>query len=394
MVLTRAQEQAVKIAVERYEHGEKYTVISGHAGSGKSTVVRFIIDALSSKGIKETDVCFCAYTGKACQVLQNKGNKNVLTTHKLLYDFKPKPTGGFYRFPKKFLPYKVIIIDEVSMFPKDLMDLLLSHNNIYVIFLGDDYQLPPIDKKQDNHLLESPHIVFTEILRQAQESDIIRFTMKIRNGEKLPISYQSNEVQVYPKSELNMGMLHWADQILVATNANRKKINATMRQDLGKTGKLADGDKIICCRNYWDDASMNGDALVNGTIGYVHSPFESFVRFPSYLYAEQDLPIFIGNFVSETGEDYASITMDKKFMVGGENALDWKTAYRIAANLNYKDLLPKEFTYAYAITVHRAQGSEWDNVLVMEEAFPFGEEHSRWLYTAATRAREKLVIVR
>ena len=102
MVLTRAQEQAVKIAVERYEHGEKYTVISGHAGSGKSTVVRFIIDALSSKGIRETDVCFCAYTGKACQVLQNKGNKNVLTTHKLLYDFKPKPTGGFYRFPKKF----------------------------------------------------------------------------------------------------------------------------------------------------------------------------------------------------------------------------------------------------------------------------------------------------
>lgn len=389
-----AQEQAVKIAVERYKNGERYTVISGYAGSGKSTCVRFIIDALSSLKIRESDVCFCAYTGKACQVLQNKGNKYVLTTHKLLYDFRPKPTGGFIRVRKRYLGFKIIVVDEASMLPKELMEDLLSHKEVYVIFLGDPAQLPPIDKNQDNHLLDSPHVFFTEIMRQAQESDIIRLTMKIRNGEKLPDHYSGDEVQIFPKSEVNMGMLHWADQILVATNAARKKINKTMRVDLGKEGLLDDGDKIICCRNYWDDASMNGNALVNGTIGIVKNPFESFVRFPAFYYAQQDLPIFIGNFISETGEDYGSLSMDKKYMVGGENALDWKTAYRIGNSKDYADLLPKEFTYAYAITTHKAQGSEWDKVLVMEEAFPFGEDHIRWLYTAATRSREKLVIIK
>lgn len=394
MVLTQAQEQAVKIAVERYKNGERYTVIGGYAGSGKSTTVRFIIEALSAHGVKESEVCFCAYTGKACQVLQNKGNQNVLTTHKLLFDFKPKPTGGFIKIPRRDLGFKVIVIDEVSMLPKDLLDVLLRHKKVYTIFLGDPAQLPPIDKNQDNHLLDSSHIMFTEIMRQAQESDIIRLTMAIREGKDLPYHYSSNEVQIYPKSELNTGMLHWADQILVATNANRKKINKTMRQDLGKDGLLADGDKIICCRNYWDDASMNGDALVNGTIGTVLTPFETFVKFPKYLYEQENLPIFIGGFVSETGEDYGLLTMDKKYMVGGEYSLDWKTSYRISNNGDYSSLLPKEFTYAYSMTVWKAQGSEWDKVLVLEEPFPFGEDHIKFMYTAATRAREKLVIIR
>ena len=82
MILTKKQEEGLKIAVERYLNDEKYTVISGYAGSGKTTLVRFIIEALD---VNEDEVCYCAFTGKATEVLRKKGNKNTCTLHKLLY---------------------------------------------------------------------------------------------------------------------------------------------------------------------------------------------------------------------------------------------------------------------------------------------------------------------
>ena len=79
----------------------------------------------------------------------------------------------------------------------------------------------------------------------------------------------------------------------------------------------------------------------------------------------------------------------------GTKSLDWKTEYKLNRSWKTKSLIPMEFAYGYAITCHKAQGSEWDKVLVREEGFPFAElEHARWLYTAATRAAEKLVLVR
>ena len=98
MTLTARQNEGLKIAVERYYNDERYTVISGYAGSGKTTLVRFIIEALD---VDENEVCYCAFTGKATEVLRKKGNKNTCTHHKLLYESIPKPTGGFFRKPKQ-----------------------------------------------------------------------------------------------------------------------------------------------------------------------------------------------------------------------------------------------------------------------------------------------------
>ena len=89
--LNEKQMQGLQIAVERYNHNERYTVIAGYAGTGKSTLVRFIIDALR---VPEEDIVYCAYTGKATQVLQKKGNKNTSTLHKLLWDSYPTKDGG------------------------------------------------------------------------------------------------------------------------------------------------------------------------------------------------------------------------------------------------------------------------------------------------------------
>ena len=97
MILTNKQEQGLKIAVERYKNREPWTCISGFAGTGKSTLIKFIIAALN---IPPEQVCYVAYTGKAAQVLKQKGCPNPITAHKLLYKAKPMPNGTYKFVPK------------------------------------------------------------------------------------------------------------------------------------------------------------------------------------------------------------------------------------------------------------------------------------------------------
>lgn len=393
MNLTIKQEQGLKIAVERFLNKEKYTIIGGYAGSGKSTLVKFIIAALELYGINpEDDVCYATFTGKASQVLLKKGNKNVSTLHRLLYKHIPTPDGKFIRQPKPEIEYKIVVVDEVSMAPKEMMELLFSHR-VYVICLGDPFQLPPIDKDTDNHLLDSPHIFLDEIMRQAQESEIIRLSMDIRAQK--PIEYtKGSEVIICSQRELNTGMMTWADQILVGTNQTRVSINNQMRALIGRGNKPETGDKVICLRNYWDIISDGFNPLVNGTIGYISNPSTSEVYIPYYL-GGGSFEVLNTEFISDSNDNFGILNMDNKMILTGEKGIDYKQAFKLAKNPKFKNLLPLEFTYGYAITTHKAQGSEWDKVLVIEENFPRNStEHARWLYTAVTRAAEKIVLVR
>ena len=237
MILTDKQQKGLDIAVQRYRAKEKLTIISGYAGAGKSTLVKHIVAALGSCGVDpDTDVCYAAFTGKACQVLQKKGNTNVSTLHKLLFKSIPKPDGTFYRKRVELIPYKIIIVDEVSMAPKEMMDLLFSYP-VHVICLGDPGQLPPINPADDNHLLDHPHIFLDEIMRQAAESEIIRLSMAIREGQPLAYS-KGKEAIIIPKKELVTGMYSWADQIICATNDMRTSINNQVRTEvLGRSDK-------------------------------------------------------------------------------------------------------------------------------------------------------------
>lgn len=122
--------------------------------------------------------------------------------------------GTFKFFPRdnsELAQYKVIVVDEVSMLPKKLWDLMLTHG-IYIIAAGDPGQLPPVDPNENNHVLDKPHIFLDEIMRQAQDSEIIRFSMWIREGRSL-ISYrpEGKQVRVYDKSQVIPEMYDWAD---------------------------------------------------------------------------------------------------------------------------------------------------------------------------------------
>lgn len=388
MILTAKQEEGLKIAVQRYRDGEKYTVISGYAGTGKSTLVRFIIEALN---VPEEAVCFATFTGKAAQVLLKKGNKNVRTLHKLLYKSFPKPDGTFARIPVEEIPYKIVVVDEVSMAPKTLMTLLATYN-VHIICLGDPFQLPPIEKKEDNHLLDNPHVFLDEIMRQAQESEIIRLTMDIRAGKPIAPMH-GEEVVIVRKDELNTGMLEWADQVLCATNATKDALNTQMRQLAGMGNiKPQDGDKVICLMNYWEVFADNEDPLINGTIGWIKNSFTTYFQLPPWAGNNKQIPVLMCDFFTDSGATFTGMDIDRDMIITGSPSLDWKTSYRLAKNPKTRDLIPMEFTYGYAITCHKAQGSEWEKVLVVEENFPYKEEHARWLYTAATRASEKLLI--
>lgn len=390
MILTKKQEEGLKLAVARYKEGQPWTCIAGYAGTGKSTLVKYIVAALDID--EQNDVCYVAYTGKAANVLKEKGCPNAMTTHRLLYQSVPRNDGTFYHKIKRPLEYRydLIVVDEISMLPKEMWELLLSHK-IHVICLGDPFQLPPIG--EDNGVLAKPHIFLDEIMRQEEESEIIRLTMDIREGKPLEL-FRGNEVQVIDQKDIIGGMYGWADQILVAKNLTRRTINNQMRKMLFGTEDTTpiEGDKVICLRNDWEHPSAAGDIAVNGTIGTLSN-----IR---YAYNNPVLnPRMTADFLPETYTDadveyspydlyFRDINMDYKLLTTGEETVtkeNFKTFPKIWR--------PQVFDYAYAITTHKAQGSEYDKVLVFEEYLK-GGDHARWLYTAATRAKKKLVLVR
>lgn len=280
------------------------------------------------------------------------------------------------------------------MLPKPMWDLLLSHK-VYILATGDPGQLPPIDPEMDNHVLDKPHIFLDEIMRQAQDSEIIRLSMWIREGKPLAtFPCQKEQVQVVDSKDVVDGMLDWADQILCATNAKRTAINNIVRTKKGFGPEPAVGDKIISLRNHWDWASDGGTwALTNGSIGNITSMDKMNIYAPYYI-TNQPIPVLYTNMELDDGDKFSYLPVDYTVLKTGESLLTPQQMYKMKKNKQCADP-PFEFAYAYAITTHKAQGSEWPKVLVFEEWFPnVAEEHKRWLYTAATRASEKLVVVK
>lgn len=383
MELTRKQEEGLRIAVERYHQNEPYTVISGYAGTGKSTLIKFIISALD---VNPERVAYIAYTGKAAQVLRNKGCPTAMTAHRLLYKSLQRADGTFIHIPRESLNFDcdIVVVDEVSMLPKQMWELLLSHN-VYVIACGDPGQLPPIG--EENGILDHPHIFLDEIMRQAAESEIIRLSADIRAG-KIIKPYKGSEINVVRQRDLCDGMFTWADQILCGKNITRHTMNTyyrNMRYGEDIPAPIV-GDKVICLKNNWDKITATGDALVNGTIGTI----EEIATYPNPWLN----PMCIIDFAPETIDE-----TDPRDQVFHELLMDYKLITTKEATVNKenfrmfpKQLRPEQFDYGYCITVHKSQGSEYDKVLVLEEVLKRAD-HARWLYTAVTRASQKLTLV-
>lgn len=383
MELNEKQKEGLKIAVKRYREKRQFTIIAGYAGTGKSTLVQFIIKEL---GLRDIDVAYCAYTGRAAQVLRNKNCPNAMTTHRLLFYSKEKPDGTFVHKPRKRLEYnyKLIVCDEISMLPRSFFLLMLTHG-VHIIGLGDPAQLPPVcdDKEEEHDLLDYPHVFLTEVMRQASDNEIIRLSMDVRNGK--PLTYtKGKDVWIIPKDKLTDKIILGADAILCGTNSTRQILNGQYRRKVFGTDVPPypiNGDKIVCLKNNYDYINNVGDALVNGQVGIINNIQTQNTK----VYK----PELRADFKTIEDGMFVNVPMDYRLFTYGEPTINKENFWKFK-----KEIKPCQFDYGYALTTWRAQGGEYNNVVVMVENFPYEKDmRQRFLYTSITRAAKKLVMV-
>lgn len=374
------------------------------AGTGKSTLIKFIIAAME---LDESEVRYVAYTGKAANVLKNKGCPGSMTAHKLLYHAKLMPSGKYAFTPKKpfeiDLKIKVVVVDEISMLPKKMWDLLCSHN-FYILACGDPEQLPPIwdktsmEEDPNNHVLDNPHIFLDEIMRQAQESEIIRLSMHVREGKPImTFPCAKEQVMIIPRGEVSVSMMTWADQILCATRQTKNSLNQQVRASYGfDPNQPQVGDKIINLHNEWEILSNHENPLTNGVIGSIKEFNVENWNYPYWLRREDlSVPVLTTTiYGDEEGEEFEGLCADYSELFTGKPSLTGKEEYIIYKQIKDKKI-PLHFNFGYAITVWKAQGSEWNKVLLFQEpGWPRDpDERRKYMYTGVTRAIDRLVVV-
>ena len=334
----------------------------GFAGVGKTTLAKHIAEGARGEAL------FAAFTGKAALVLRSKGCAGATTIHSLIYradegkegipNFLLNPDGAASRAG-------LIVIDECSMVDEELGRDLLSFGKP-ILVLGDPAQLPPV--KGGGYFTEAePDVMLTEIHRQAEDNPIIRLAETVRAGGEIPYG-EYGDARVIRRAELEAPMVLAADQVLVGMNRTRRLYNQRIRALLGKTEPMpVVGDKLVCLRN---DRTKG---LINGGIWRVEALGGMKKDFVRMTVRSEDEP----------SRAVVKVAVHKAFFEGTEGELAWMTR---------KD--SDEFDYGYALTVHKAQGSQWDDVMLFDESGAFREHRSRWLYTGVTRAARRLTIVR
>jgi exodeoxyribonuclease-5 len=356
------QEAALKAAAGWLKRGEpKLFRLFGYAGTGKTTLAKKIAEGV------EGDVAFGAFTGKAALVMRAKGCAEARTIHSLIYRASETETGEpsfVLNEDSAVARSKLVIIDECSMVDAELGRDLLSFGKP-VLVLGDPGQLPPV-KGGGFFTSAEPDVMLTEVHRQAADNPILRLSMLVREGKRLsPGAY--GESQIIKRAEIDSGMVTAANQLLVGLNRTRRAYNMRMRELFGRAGEFPEaGDKLVCLKN------NHKKGLLNGGIWLVKST------------AATRKKKLLMNVVSEDdpAEKPRRIGVLPEFFRGLEETLP---------PLVRKD--SDEFDYGYALTVHKAQGSQWDNVILFDESYAFREHRARWLYTGITRAAKRLTIV-
>lgn len=336
----------------------------GYAGTGKTTLAKHL-----AKGVEGT-VLFACFTGKAAQVLRNKGCDGATTIHSLIYKAHIDYATGGVTFSKNYdsplCEAKCLVVDEVSMVGEDLAKDLLSFK-VPVLVLGDPAQLPPV-KGAGFFIDAPPDVLLTEIHRQAAENPIIQASMEVRTGKWEAETYVTEEggIVVHNRHEVDILELCLShDQVLCGLNATRIAINTRIRRAMGRTNnKPVIGDRLVCLRNDAEKGLFNGSLweVTKADVGIDRSS----LRIKSLDEERPEVDVEVLN----------------QFWNGTEKKLHWK-AFRGT----------QQFTYGYVLTVHKAQGSQWDNVLLIDESYVFVEDARKHIYTGITRAARNLTVV-
>lgn len=416
-----------------FDRGNQIFRLFGFAGTGKTTITKHAITDLGlDMDALSPDVRFAAFTGKAAYVMR-KHNTPARTIHSLIYsvceatdqeieeakkklaelELSALNAGGTDRIlidaqiqalrteiksmklPKfglnphsEVADVKLLVLDEVSMVGHEMAADLISFGKP-ILVLGDPGQLPPI-KGEGVFTQQQPDVMLTEIHRQAGESAIIRIATMARQGEFIPYGRHDEFVWKLTRRDVTASNLLNAGQVICGRNATRLELNNAMRRaagfDIACPFPTGPTEKIICLKNDGNRGLINGMFLeldepeeIGAAIGGADP-----TRFRAIVKTEDGQIIGTNRDGSPAKQMiYAGHFLDHQQLDSDRHDRDYKLKRGLI-----------EATFGWAITCHKSQGSQWQNVAVWDDGLGrTREDRSRWLYTAITRAEEGLVIL-
>jgi ATP-dependent exoDNAse (exonuclease V) alpha subunit len=423
-------------------------VLKGYAGTGKTTVISTIVNNLTEIDKKYV---LLAPTGRAAKVIANYSNKPAFTIHKKIY-FPKKASGGGVSFTIQQNKHKntIFIVDEASMISDsnsdsklyengslldDLISYVYSGTNCKMILLGDTAQLPPVNldisPALDIHTLsvhynkEIEHIELDEVMRQEENSGILFNATELR--ELLKESFITEfrfDVKKFKdivrlsdgydiQDAINSAYSNYSIEdtaFIVRSNKRANQYNEQIRTKiLFKESDLSTGDFLMVVKNnyFWLKDSDEAGFIANGDIIEILEIFNiqelygfkfAKVKIRMVDYPNQkpfETVLLLDTIKSES----PSLTYDESNRLYEEVMKDYEsetTKYKkfqkVKANEYFNGLQVK---FSYAITCHKSQGGQWDTVFIEQPYLPNGidRDYIRWLYTAMTRAKNKLYLI-
>lgn len=402
------QDRALREVAEWYEDpsAPQTFYLAGYAGTGKTTLARHLAQDVDGLTL------FAAYTGKAASVLRQRGCPEASTLHSIIYNVSDRDKKRLLELQKELKEYlhkklseqdpvtirelereiaaemktvkqpwfsvnpesvlseaALLVLDECSMVDKRLGKDVESFGK-KILVLGDPAQLPPV-LGGGYFTARKPNILLTEIHRQAADNPIIRWSKIIREGGTIP---HGEEGPCWKVRAAKVGRDWYASpeagQLLTGKNETRRKLNVTVRGAEGYRGLYPrKGERLVVLRNDKDLGVLNGVvcSAADDAVGTEDKEFISLdIRYEGSVI--ENVPV---------QASYFDAYVDPK----------------AAETFDARHLLQMDF--GYALTVHKSQGSQWKTVTLVDDGFGKRDPGMRkkWLYTAITRAEEKLTIV-
>lgn len=421
---------------------EHIFTLAGYAGTGKTTIASLIASIATSKH-KIKHIMFCASTNKALQVLKGKVYNSRKYTFRTAYSFLYSTRYRKHSYESKVkdrseIKYGLIICDESSMISNTMLDDMsdfIAENHNKIIYIGDSFQLPAVKDNQYNVFDFKNMYTMTDVCRQAKNSGILAYATELRTQKK--ITNPNENYSQYTDIHIDDGSKLWNKYLddlknnrnsscIVFQNATRVAVNNSARTILGYSGENKDikpkNNEILISIANSEIAYNNGETFIfddeykyvaSGDVHYygtINGRSEKILT-PMYLYFKESkgrecsIPlIVVPKFFEPSVYHYQFVVEDiiklfdcdeskkmmKYFIIQDESKSLKRKKKNIASKLNSNAVIA---TYGYAITAHKAQGSQWNTVYVMERQNSFNEENNaRWLYTAITRASKELYI--
>ena len=423
-------------------------VLTGYAGTGKSTLIGFLVNVLSHAGYKSV---LMAPTGRAAKVISAYAKRPSYTIHKQIYFPKSDSSGGI-SFKLKANKYKktVFIIDEASMIGddrqqsklfengsllNDVVQYVLSGEHCKLIFVGDPAQLPPVnldispaldvDELEHQYFDQVPSVRLETVVRQAEGSGILCNATALREQLSLAVFDQfqfqldgfTDVIRMQDGQELFVAIEDsfsekGTDQTVFIVRSNKRAnlYNDNIRKRiLLLEEELSVGDQLMVVKNnyFWISPDSKPGFIANGDVIAIRAIY-AYKSLYGYSFAEVriamvdypdesefDTVLILDTLKSNTAslsyekgnELYRKVLEDYS-----EETSKYKKFLKVKKNPFFNALQVK---YSYAITCHKSQGGQWDSVFVEHPYLPDGpdKDYFRWLYTALTRAKEKLYLI-